>query len=278
MSTELTDAQVEADLAFALEAARVAGTRAVALRASGRWKDEGFLADIGDNACDGFLQGFLRGRYPDDGVLSEETADSPARLTRERCWIVDPLDGTREYSQGRHDWAVHVALTVGHRPALAAVGLPTQKQVLWGVSLPGRERGGIVGADGVELVHGDSPAPERIRIAISRSHTPEWTPRFAELIGPATTVPAGSAGYKVMLLLLGKADVYVHKRGLKEWDTCAPETVARALGWTVCKLRGEEHRYNQESYKNHELVVCRPAMTERVLEALAGSGALDASV
>ena len=87
---------------------------------------------------------------------------------------------------------------------------------------------------------------------------------------------SGSAGYKVMLLLLGKADVYVHKRGLKEWDTCAPETVARALGWTVCRLRGEEHRYNQRDYRNHELVVCRPAQRERVLAALAGSGALDA--
>ena len=276
MTPEPSPTEIERDLAFAIEAARSAGRRASALRSTGRWKDEGVLADIGDQACDGLLQGLLRGRCPDDGVLSEETADSPARLTRSRCWIVDPLDGTREYSQGRHDWAVHVALTIDHRTALAAVGLPTQGQVLWGVSLPGQERGGIEGAQGVQLVRGDSPAPERIRLAISRSHTPEWTPRFAELLGAAETVPAGSAGYKVMLLLLGKADVYVHKRGLKEWDTCAPETVARALGWTVSKLRGEEHRYNQESYKNHELVVCRPAMRERVLEALAGSGALGA--
>jgi len=276
MAHELSDTDIQRELAFAIQAARYAGQRALALRASGRWEDEGVLADIGDNACDGFLQGLLHGRYPDDGVLSEETADSPARLTRSRCWIVDPLDGTREYSQGRHDWAVHVALTLDHDTALAAVGLPTQEQVLWGVSLPGQEGGGIEGASGVELVRGDSPAPDRVRIAISRSHTPEWTPRFAERMGAAETVPAGSAGYKVMLLLLGKADVYVHKRGLKEWDTCAPETVARALGWTVCKLRGEEHRYNQQSYRNHELVVCRPAMKQRVIEALASSGAVDA--
>jgi 3'(2'), 5'-bisphosphate nucleotidase len=267
--------EIERDLEFAIQAARDAGKRALALRASARWGGE-TLADIGDQACDGYLQGLLRGRCPDDGVLSEETADSPARLARERCWIVDPLDGTREYSQGRHDWAVHMALTLGGRTALAAVGLPSQDLVLWGVSLPGLERGGARGEGAAELVRGDSPAPPRLRVAVSRSHTPDWTPRFAELLGGAESVPAGSAGYKVMLLLLGKADVYVHKRGLKEWDTCAPETVARALGWTVCRLRGEEHRYNQRDYKNHELVVCRPAQRERVLAALVAAGALDA--
>ena len=85
----------------------------------------------------------------------------------------------------------------------------------------------------------------------------------------------GSAGYKVMMLVRDEADVYVHKKGLKEWDTCAPETVARALGWSVCRLRGEEHRYNRPDPRNHELVVCRPAMNERVLAALSGSGALE---
>jgi len=274
--TEVSSAaEIESDLEFAIQAAHAAGKRALGLRTSGRWAGD-VLADMGDQACDGYLQGLLRGRCPDDGVLSEETADSPARLARERVWIVDPLDGTREYSQGRHDWAVHMALTLRGRTALAAVGLPSQNLVLWGVSLAGAERGGVRGENVPALVRGDSPAPARLRVAVSRSHTPEWTPRFAELLGGAESVPAGSAGYKVMLLLLGKADVYVHKRGLKEWDTCAPETVARALGWTVCRLRGEEHRYNQQDYKNHELVVCRPAQRERVLAALAESGALDA--
>jgi 3'(2'), 5'-bisphosphate nucleotidase len=270
-----SEAEIERDLEFAIQAAGAAGQRAMALRASKRWEGDQ-LADVGDQACDGYLQGLLRGRCPEDGVLSEETADSPSRLARERCWIVDPLDGTREYSQGRHDWAVHVALTLGGRTGLAAVGLPTQGLVLWGVSIAGRERGGVRGEGALELARGDSQSPQRLRVAVSRSHTPDWTPRFAEQLGGAESVPAGSAGYKVMLLLLGKADVYVHKRGLKEWDTCAPETVARALGWTVCRLRGEEHRYNQRDYRNHELVVCRPAQRERVLAALAGSGALDA--
>jgi 3'(2'), 5'-bisphosphate nucleotidase len=270
MSPDLTDGELERDLAFAIEAARTAGERVLWLRKSGRWKAE-TLADIGDQAADGLLQGLIRGRHPDDGILSEETADAPARLAKERCWIVDPLDGTREYSDLRSDWGVHVALVMGGRCALAAVALPSDSQVLWGVALPGREQSGIRGHGA--LVRGDGPSPTPPRVVVSRSHTPPWTGRFCELLG-AVPVPCGSAGYKTARILLGEADVYVHKKGLKEWDTCAPETVARALGWTVCKLRGEEHRYNQPDPRNHELVVCRPAWRERVLSAIADSGAL----
>ena len=109
---------------------------------------------------------------------------------------------------------------------------------------------------------------------MSRSHTPEWIERFVQDMG-GEPVPAGSVGNKVCMLLSGEADLYVHKVGLKEWDTCAPETVARALGWHVCKLRGDEHRYNQRDPYNNELVICRPAVKDRVLEVLAGCGALE---
>lgn len=274
MNETLSEETIERDLSFAVEAARAAGVRVRALRATGRWKEPRMLADIGDQAADGFLQGLVRGRYPEDGLLSEETVDTPERLERERCWIIDPLDGTREYGAGRHDWAVHVALTFRGETALAAVALPTPGVVLWGCSLPGRERAGILDTGDEELIHGESTPPVPVRVAVSRSHTPSWTPRFAELLGNAELVPSGSAGYKVMMLVRDEADVYVHKKGLKEWDTCAPETVARALGWTVCKLRGEEHRYNLPDPRNHELVVCRPAMKDAVIAALAESGAL----
>jgi 3'(2'), 5'-bisphosphate nucleotidase len=264
---------VDSELRFAIDSARAAGERVGLLRASGRWSGD-LLADIGDQAADGLLQGLIRGRFPEDGILSEETADSAARLSRRRCWIVDPLDGTREFGELREDWAVHVALTLDGRCALAAVALPANKRVLWGVALRGHERSGIEG--GGVLARGDSQTTVGPRVVVSRSHTPDWIARFCESIGASATIPCGSAGYKVARLLLGDADVYVHKKGLKEWDTCAPETVARALGWSVCKLRGEEHRYNQADPKNHELVVCRPALRERVLAALAASGALEA--
>jgi 3'(2'), 5'-bisphosphate nucleotidase len=272
MSSLPIASEIERDLRFAVEAARAAGARALALRASERWKGD-MLADVGDQACDGYLQGLILGRYPDDGLLSEETADSPARLAKARTWIVDPLDGTREYSELRHDWAVHVALSLGGACALGAVALPSQGRLLWAVSLPGEERAGLEGNGA--LLRGDSKARPPLRVAVSRSHTPDWITRFLASIG-GTPVPAGSVGNKVAMLLTGEADLYVHKKGLKEWDTCAPEVVARALGWSVCKLRGEEHRYNQKDPKNHELVVCRPAMRAQVLETLAASGALEA--
>jgi 3'(2'), 5'-bisphosphate nucleotidase len=262
--------EVRRDLEFATFAARAAGERAVALRATGRWSGD-LLADVGDQAADGFLQGLVRGRYPDDGILSEETADSRSRLAKSRVWIIDPLDGTREYSQMRADWAVHVALTVEGRCAIGAVALPAQDKVLWGVCLPGLESAGIEGSG--SLARGDSPSGDPPRIAVSRSHTPAWTQRFAEAVG-GRLVHAGSVGNKVAMLLLGEADLYVHRKQLKEWDTCAPETVARALGWTVCRLRGQEHVYNRPDPRNDELVLCRPAWRDRVLRSLEACGAL----
>ena len=267
----ISDQEIERDLAFAIEIAREAGRRVVGLRNEKRWEGK-MLADIGDQAADGLLQGYLRGRYPQDGILSEETVDSAERLTKARAWIVDPLDGTQEFSEGRADWGVHVALTLGGKCALAAVALPSDDDVLWGVSLPGKTRAGST--KGTALVRGDSSQRARPRIVVSRSHTPPWVEKFARALD-AELVPCGSAGYKVARLLAGEADIYAHTIGLKEWDTCAPETVARALGWHVSKLRGEEHAYNQKNPKNHELLVCRPAWRDRLLAALKESGALE---
>ena len=267
----LTDQEIERDLAFAIEAARAAGQRVMALRKEERWQGK-MLADVGDQAADGFLQGFIRGRHPEDGLLSEETADSAERLGKRRAWIVDPLDGTQEFSELRADWAIHVALTIGGRCALAAVALPASDDVLWGVCLPGKERAGS--SAGSSLVRGTTEQRARPRIVVSRSHTPPWVERFARALD-GEFVPFGSAGYKVSRLLAGEADIYAHTVGLKEWDTCAPETVARALGWHVSKLRGEDHVYNQKNPKNHELLVCRPAWKERLLAALKDSGALE---
>lgn len=269
----MSDEHLQAELDFALAGALAAGHRVMGLRESGRWEGR-MLADIGDQAADGYLRGLLEGRFAEDGVLSEETKDTADRLSQSRAWVIDPLDGTREFSQLRDDWAVHVALTIDHRCAMAVVGLPAQGRTIWGIATPGHERAGLIGNG--SLLRGDSAGPDAPRIACSRSHTPDWMEEFHKQLGGGELVPAGSAGNKVAMLLLGEADIYVHKKGLKEWDTCAPETVARALGWTVCKLRGEEHRYNQADPVNHELVVCRPAWKDRVIAALAKSGALDA--
>jgi 3'(2'), 5'-bisphosphate nucleotidase len=266
----------DTDLAFALLAATQAGERLDRLRKTGRWEGA-IMGDVGDQAADGYLQGLILGRFPEDGLLSEETISDPGRTSCSRAWIVDPLDGTKEYSAGRHDWAVHVALAIDGKPILGAVSLPTQGRLLWGVCAPGAERSGLEGpaADqGVVLRRGTDPCSPRLKVAVSRSHTPEWVERFAAAMD-ADLVPAGSVGNKVCMLLTGEADLYVHQIGLKEWDTCAPECIARSLGWHVSKLRGDAHIYNQEDPYNHELVVCPPDLEERVLAAIAASGALD---
>ena len=309
MSITTLPPDVRRDVEFAIFAARTAGERVLGLRATGRWKDESMLADIGDQAADGYIQGLVRGRYPGDGILSEETADSSERLSRSRVWIIDPLDGTREYSQQREDWAVHVALTIDGRCAIAALALPARGKLLWGVCTEGmrvaglestgdaqRDRASGATSEGPSAsasdrssaaadhsasstahraagraVRGDGKLPSLTRIAVSRSHTPSWMPRFAATLD-AMQVHSGSVGNKVAMLLLGEADVYAHRKGLKEWDTCAPETVARALGWCVSRLNGEDLRYNQPDPHVDEFLVCRVAHREAVLGALRTAG------
>lgn len=270
MSSKSLPADMRRDLEFAIRSAREAGERVLGLRASGRWTGD-TLADVGDQAADGFLQGLVRGRYPDDGILSEETADTRERLEKRRVWIIDPLDGTREFSQMREDWGVHVALTIDGRCTLGVVALPARAKAIWGVCFDGSAQHGLEG-DGA-LALGAAAAPARLRIAVSRSHTPTWMPRFAEILG-AELVHSGSVGNKVGMLLLGEADVYAHKRGLKEWDTCAPECVARAMGWSVSGLTGDEIAYNRADPRTEEFLVCRPAERTRVLAALRDAGAV----
>lgn len=266
----LNQATLDQDLEFAILAAQQAGERALQIRQSGRWQDR-TLADVGDQACDAYLQGLILGRYPEDGLLSEETKDTAARLSKQRVWIVDPLDGTKEFQAGRDDWAVHVALTIGGQCCLGAVALPSQGRTLWGVCSDGFQKSGIMGSS--DPLPGSSQGPKRLRLAVSRSHTPDWVERLAQELD-AELVPAGSVGNKVGLLFQDKADLYVHKTGLKEWDTCAPECVALSLGWTVSRLDGSPQPYNQANPYNDEMLVCRPADRERVLRALTACGAL----
>src|SRR5260221_556523 len=200
-----------------------------------------------------------------------EFAISSARAAGERALAIR--------ATGR--WSGETLPDVGDQAAdgypLGAVSWRAKGRRVWGVCVPGRESWGIEGsAEGRKtgLGKGDSPSGQPPRIAVSRSHTPAWTQRLADALG-AELVHAGSVGNKVGLLLLGEADLYVHRKQLKEWDTCAPEVVARALGWTVCKLRGDEHVYNRSDPMNGELVVCRPTWKERVLGALASAGALE---
>jgi len=246
------------DHVLARELAAEAGRRLLELRARGGEPD--VLRKAGDQLAHEFLTTALAARRPGDVVLSEEGADDPARLTAGRVWIVDPLDGTREFGEpGRADWAVHVALWERTGPAgtgeltAGTVALPAQNRVLSTAStakpLP------------------PSGAGARVRIVVSRTRAPRLVQNISDLID-TELVPLGSAGAKVAAVVCGEADAYVHAGGFYEWDTAAPVAVARAAGCHASRIDGSPLAYNQASLLMPDILVCRPALAGALLQAI----------
>jgi 3'(2'), 5'-bisphosphate nucleotidase len=245
------------DHALARALAEEAGRRLVELRAQGG--DPDGLRKTGDRLSHEFLTAELAARRPGDVVLSEEGADNPARLAAGRVWIVDPLDGTREFGEpGRTDWAVHVALwerSPGDLTA-GAVALPAQGRVLSTLEPP-------PGPEDPD----DREAPGRIRIVVSRSRAPQLVRNISDLID-AELVPLGSAGAKVAAVVTGEADAYVHGGGFYEWDTAAPVAVARAAGFHASRIDSAPLAYNQADLLMPDILVCRPAIAGVLLQAI----------
>ncbi|POA99320.1 3'(2'),5'-bisphosphate nucleotidase CysQ [Chromobacterium sinusclupearum] len=210
----------------------------------------GALADANANEL---ILDLLQAARPEDGFLSEESAPDPSRLSKHRVWIIDPLDGTREYCErGRDDWAVHVALTEGGVPTACAVALPAL-HLLYSTAAP------------PEL----APAPSgKLKILVSRSRPPELAARVAARLD-AELVPMGSAGAKAMAVLRGEAHAYLHSGGMNEWDTCAPVGVALAAGLHASRIDGSPCRYNQAEPSMPDLLICRPEWAETLLGAIA---------
>jgi len=209
----------------------------------------------GDLTSNDLILAELARERPDDAVLSEESKDDPIRLQAARVWIVDPLDGTREFSEfGRNDWAVHVALVEGGTPTAAAVALPALGEVLSTASPP-------------KLAAAHAGAP---RLVVSRTRPPAVTTYLAETLN-AELVPMGSAGAKTMAVVRGEADVYAHGGGQYEWDSAAPVGVAAAAGLHVSRLDGSPLVYNQPDPYLPDLLVCRPELVDAVLAALASA-------
>jgi len=242
--------QIEArDHREARELADGAGALLLDIR-SGRLEGDA-LKNSGDSMAHEFLALSIGKRFPRDGFLSEEGADDPERLERARTWIVDPLDGTREFAERpRVDWAVHVALVVDHEVRAGAVALPAR---------------GLTLATDVPLPAPGEPSNESPRIAVSRTRPTEHAQRLVQRMG-GTLVPMGSAGAKAMAVVLGEADVYAHSGGQYEWDSAAPVAVAAAAGFHVSRLDGSPLRYNQANPWMPDLLVCRPDLAENVLD------------
>jgi 3'(2'), 5'-bisphosphate nucleotidase len=202
----------------------------------------------GDKRSHDYLMEALAGERPDDAVLSEEGVDDPVRLSAQRVWIVDPLDGTREFSElGREDWAVHVALWQAGALVAGAVALPAQ---------------------GVTLATPDpTPPPAHSgepRIVVSRTRPPAVALQVRDQLN-GTLVEMGSAGAKVAAVIQGLADIYVHAGGQYEWDSAAPVAVARAAGLHTSRIDGSPLEYNRADPLLPDLVVCRPEYADAVL-------------
>jgi 3'(2'), 5'-bisphosphate nucleotidase len=245
------------DHALAADLAERAGRRLLDLRAQGG--DPDALRNAGDRQSHEFLMAELARERPADAVLSEEGLDDKARLAADRVWIVDPLDGTREFGEpGRQDWAVHVALWA--RDASATTG----DLIAGAVSLPaqGRTFSTALATDQAAQV-----AQRPIRMVVSRSRASQLVKEVAALIN-AELVPCGSAGAKVATVITGENDVYLHSGGFYEWDTAAPVAVARQHGFHVSRIDGAPVAYNQKDPLLPDILVCRPAIADLLLNAI----------
>ena len=250
--SEGVDPKSMSDGDLAAHLAEVAGRILVEVRSSGLFSPKA-LGKAGDQTANQFLCHALREVRPDDGLLSEEEKDNAARLDKSRVWIVDPVDGTREYGEARSDWAVHVGMAVDGAPTLGAV------------ALPGLDGGTILRSDQPVTV---PPAPQKLRMVVSRTRPAAETAAVADALD-AELVPMGSAGAKAMAVILGQADIYLHSGGQYEWDSMAPAAVAIAHGLHASRIDGSPLLYNQRDVYLPDLLICRKEHANRVLGLVA---------
>ena len=235
-----------------------AGRRLLEVREEGLEGRE--LKDAGDRAAQELLAALLAEHRPEDKVLSEEARDDRSRLDADRVWIIDPLDGTREFSEPpRDDWAVHVALW--QRGEGSTDGAPSGDLVAGAVAQPALGQTFSTAAPPIVTPR----SSERPRIAVSRTRPPAFVEALAAEIG-ADLVPMGSAGVKVISVVRDLSDAYVHAGGQYEWDNAAPVAVARAAGLFCSRVDGSELRYNQAEVSLPDLIVCRPELSEVIVD------------
>jgi 3'(2'), 5'-bisphosphate nucleotidase len=252
------------DVALAVSLSRDAGELLRMLRDDDALSGKS-LGDAGDKQANDLLIHALKKHRPNDAILSEESVDDFARLTAHRVWIIDPLDGTREYRERRDDWAVHVALVSDRRVIAAAVAMPSRGEV-FSTAKNSAEKTGLAFSN--HALSNDEPNALSNIIVISRSRPPTFADRVAKALN-AQLQPVGSAGAKAMMVVRGDALAYVHDGGMNEWDAAAPVGVALAHGCCVCDLHGNDITFNRRDVVlRGGLIVCRADLRETILRAL----------
>ena len=242
------------DTELARAVAQEAGDLLLDLRLRGGLTGQA-LGDRGDRLADDLILARLREARPHDHILSEETRDDLSRCTARRVWVIDPLDGTRDYAEGLDDWAVHIGLSIDGFPVAGAVALPMRGTV-------------FTTDDGPANL---PPLPAQPRMVVSRTRCADLVLRVAESTG-ATLVGMGSAGAKAMAVVDGRAEIYLHTGGQYQWDNCAPAAVALAAGLHASRVDGAPLAYNHADPLLPDLLICRPELAAGVLAAVAQQG------
>lgn len=237
------------DEQLASRIAEAGGELLLTLRRAGPFEGKS-LGKTGDRVANAYITEALRHARPDDAILSEEEAQDKSRLSSRRVWIVDPLDGTREYGEERTDWAVHIGLAIDGRPAVGAVALPGMSLTICTSSPPRAP-----------------PAAGRLRALVSRTRPAAESLELAQRLD-LELIPMGSAGAKAMAVVLGQADIYLHSGGQYEWDSCAPVAVALAAGLHATRIDGSPLRYNRQNPYLPDLLICRQEIAESVLSEI----------
>lgn len=256
VSQTLTDARLAAVLA------ERAGAHLLKIR---RWGEEqgmspAEIGDLGDSQANDLILGALAEARPADAFLSEESVDAPTRLRADRVWIIDPLDGTREFrTPGRSDWAVHIALW-------ERTGVATGRLSAGAVAVPAL--GSVYTTDRTVERAMSSSADGSISVVVSESRRPPLVDALAARI-PLTLVSMGSAGAKAMAVLRGEVDAYVHSGGQWEWDSAAPVAVALAAGLHASRIDGTPLLYNEANPYLPDLLICVPELADRLLSTIA---------
>lgn len=253
------------ELRCASDAARLAGAAILDHYGSieSELKAGGSPVTAADHAASAVIIAHIQKLYPADAILCEETADSPARLAARRLWIVDPLDGTKEFLAQNGEFSVMIALVEDGTPVLGVVYLPAAGR-LYSATTGG---GAWLRTEGRTHQLRSGTPPGQLRLVTSRSHADAAVEAISAALPVTDRRPSGSVGIKCALIAEGECDLYAHPVPyMGEWDTCAPEVLLREAGGTVTDCRGEPLRYNKpDPHQPYGILACAPGLLDDVL-------------